>query len=82
MHVVQSCSQDSSAVITIAQHVLHTLATEHPKIAKAFPSAGCYHSSSALLACPLTEATTGIKIAGVDFSDPQGGKERPAGWRQ
>ena len=77
IHVVQSCSQDSSAVITIVQHVLHTLATEHPNIAIAFlrqDNAGCYHSSSTLLACPSIEASTGIKIAGVDFSDPQGGK--------
>lgn len=77
IHVVQSCSQDSSAVITIIQHVLQTLSTEHPNITKAFlrqDNAGCYHSSATLLACPSIEASTGIKVAGVDFSDPQGGK--------
>lgn len=30
IHIVQSCSQDSSAVITIMQHVLRTLNAEHP----------------------------------------------------
>lgn len=77
IHIVQSCSQDSSAVITIMQHVLHALSTEYPNITKAFfrqDNAGCYHSSATLLACPSIEASTGIKVAGVDFSDPQGGK--------
>ena len=77
IHIIQSCNQDSSAVITIIQHVLHALSTEHPNITKAFlrqDNAGCYHSSATLLACPSIEASTGIKVAGVDFSDPQGGK--------
>ena len=77
IHIIQSCSQDSSAVITIMQHVLHTLSTENPSISKTFfrqDNAGCYHSSATLLACPSIEASTGIKVVGVDFSDPQGGK--------
>ena len=77
IHIVQSCSQDSSAVITIMQNVLHTLATENPSISKAFfrqDNAGCYHSSATLLACPSVGASTGIKVVGMDFSDPQGGK--------
>jgi len=44
IHIVQSCSQDSSAVITIMQHVLHTLSTENPSTSKAFlrqDNAGC-----------------------------------------
>ena len=64
-------------VITIMQHVLHTLSTENPSISKAFfrqDNTGCYHSSATLLACPSIEASTGIKVVGVDFSDPQGGK--------
>lgn len=77
IHIVQSCNQDSAAVITIMQHVLDTLATEHPNIRKAFfrqDNAGCYHSAATLLAFPSIEASTGINVAGVDFSDPQGGK--------
>ena len=76
IHIVQSCSQDSSTVITIMQHVIHTLSTENPSISKAFfqqDNPGCYHSSTTLLACPSIEASTGIKVVGVDFSDPQGG---------
>lgn len=77
IHIVQSCSQDSSAVITIMQHVLHTSSTENPSISKAFfrqDNAGCYHFSATLLACPSIEASTGIKVVGMDFTDPQGGK--------
>lgn len=77
IHVVQSSNQGSSAVVTIMQHVLHTLSVEHPNISKAFfrqDNAGCYHSSLTVLACPLIEASTGIKVVGIDFSDPQGGK--------
>ena len=77
IHIIQYCNQDSSAVISIIQHVLHALSTEHPNIKKAFlrqDNAGCYHSSATLLSFPSIEASTGIKEAGVDFSDPQGEK--------
>ena len=30
--------------------------------------------SSTVLACPAIQASTGVKVAGIDFSDPQGGK--------
>ena len=77
IHVIQTCSQDTSADITIMQHVLHSIRNEYPNITKAFfrqDNAGCYHSSATLLACPAIEAATGVKVVGVDFSDPQGGK--------
>ena len=47
IHVIQSCSQGSSAVVAIMQHVLTTLKQEHPEINTAFfrqDNAGCYHS--------------------------------------
>jgi hypothetical protein len=77
IHVIKSCSQDSAAVILIMQHVLKTLEAGNPEITKAFfrqDNAGCYHSASTILACPHIDKTTAIKIARVDFSDPQGGK--------
>ena len=37
-------------------------------------NAGCYHSASTIVACTRFEASTGVKIEGLDFSDPQGGK--------
>ena len=77
VHIIDSCSQDSASIVLIMQHVLKTLETEHPEIREAFfrqDNAGCYHSTTTILACPLIEKTTNIKISRVDFSDPQGGK--------
>ena len=40
-------------------------------------NAGCYHSASTIVACTRIEASMGVKIGGLDFSDPQGGKGAP-----
>lgn len=77
VHIIQSCSQDSNAVILIVQHVLKTLKIEHPEITTAHlrqDNAGCYHNANTVLACTSIEQSTGIKVARMDFSDPQGGK--------
>ena len=77
VHIVQSCSQDSTAVVLMIQHVLKTLKTECPEISSAYlrqDNAGCYHCANTVLACRTIEQSTGIKIARLDFSDPQGGK--------
>ena len=77
IHIVQSCSQDSTAVILMMQHVLKTLKTEYPEINWAYlrqDNAGCYHCANTVLACQTMEQSTGIKVARLDFSDPQGGK--------
>ena len=77
IHVIQSCTQGSSAVTAIMQHVLATLKQEYPEINKAYfrqDNAGCYHSSRTLTKCQEISANTGVKIVRVDFSDPQGGK--------
>ena len=58
------------------EHLLRILKAEHPKIESAFfrqDNAGCYYSSITVLVCHALEAT-GVKIKGLDFSDPQGGK--------
>ena len=77
VHLIQSCSQDSSAVILIMEHVLRTLKRENPNIATVYlrqDNAGCYHSANTILACPAIEKSSGVRIARIDFSDPQGGK--------
>ena len=59
------------------QHVLKTLKTECPEISSAYlcqDNAGCYHCANTVLAYRTIEQSTGIKIARLDFSDPQGGK--------
>ena len=77
IHIIQSCSQGSSAVAAIMHHVLATLKREHPEVNKAYfrqDNAGCYHSSRTILACSEISASTGVQVVRVDFSDPQGGK--------
>lgn len=77
VHVIQSCSQGSHAVVMMLQHVLQTLKTEHPEIRQAFfrqDNAGCYHSSNTVSTLAQMERLVGIKVVSVDFSDPQGGK--------
>ena len=77
IHIIQSCSQGSSAVAAIMHHVPATLKGEHPEVNKAYflqDNSGCYHSSRTILACSEISASTGVQVVGVDFSDPQGGK--------
>ncbi|KAK3724599.1 hypothetical protein QZH41_001747 [Actinostola sp. cb2023] len=59
------------------QDVLRTLKQEYPEIKKAHfrqDNAGCYHASTTILACSDIAQSTGVEIARLDFSDPQGGK--------
>lgn len=77
IHIIQSCSQESIAVVFMMQHVLNILKSQHPEVATAYfrqDNAGCYHYANTLLACPSIKKSTGIKVACLDFSDPQGGK--------
>ena len=68
IHVIQSCSQGSIAVVTIMHHVLRTLKCKHPKINKTYfrlDNAGCYHFSRTILAF-LEISRTGVKVVCVD----------------
>ena len=67
IHVTQSCTQGSSAVTAIMQHVLATLKQEYPEINKAYfrqdnayfrqDNASCYHSTRTLAKCHEISAT-------------------------
>ena len=77
IHIIQNCTQGSSAVVPIMTHVLKTLKTEHPEVKRAFfrqDNAGCYHSTATILSVPVIERESGVQVIGVGFSDPQGGK--------
>ena len=77
VHIIQNCTQRSSAVVASMAHVLNALKTEHPEKQKAFfrqDNAGCYHSAVTMMSVPAIEKATGVKVAEVSFSDPQGGK--------
>ena len=77
VHIIQNCTQGSSAVVSIMTYILKTLKLEHPEINKAFfrqDNAGCYHSTYTVLSVPTIEKETGIGVTEIGFSDPQGGK--------
>ena len=77
VHIIQNCTQGSSAVVFIMAHILRTLKSEHPEINQAFfrqDNAGCYHSTYTILSVPTIEKEAGIRVAEIGFSDPQGGK--------
>ena len=77
IHIIESCNQESSSVVKIIQDVLSTIKLENKEVSGAYlrqDNAGCYHSSSTILSCPVISASTCVNIHRIDFSDPQGGK--------
>ena len=58
LHIIQNCTQGSSAVVSIMAHILRTSKSEHPEINQAFfrqDNAGCYHSTYTTLSVPTIE---------------------------
>ena len=77
VHIVENCTQASFTVVRILEHTLSTLKKELPELTTAFlrqGNAGCYHCTEMLASCTRMKAKTGIAVARVDFSDPQGGR--------
>lgn len=77
IHIIQSCSQGSTAVIAIMQDVLKALKTQYPEIKNAYfkqDNAACYHSCETIVSGPTLTKSTGVNVKRIDFSDPQGGK--------
>ncbi|CAF4151188.1 unnamed protein product [Rotaria magnacalcarata] len=75
VHVFDSCSEDSSAILCTIENVLKEIHVSDPIIKAAFlrsDDAGCYHRAETLLSLPFMAKKTGITVQGVDFSDPQG----------
>ena len=83
---IQSCSQGSAAVVVIFHHIIQTLKLEHPEIERVFlrqDNAGCYHSASTIVACTRFEASTGVKIEGLDFMETlREANVQLTGWQQ
>ena len=76
-NVIQSCSQESTSVISIMQDVLCSVRADYPNVTKASfrqDNSGCYHSSATILACLVVSNSTGVQIRRIDFSDSQGGR--------
>ena len=85
VHVFQSCSQDSAAVVSIMQDCLASLKKEMPELERAYykqDNAGCYHSGYTIVSVKLASDIAGVVVERNDFSDPQGDKgvyDRQAG---
>lgn len=61
------------------------LKEEHPEIQKVLlrqDNADCYHSTATILSVPAVEKATGLQVAEVGFSDPQGGRDQLIVWLQ
>ena len=78
VHLLNNCNQNSFAVMSVIEHLLHTIKQEYPLINKAFlrsDNAGCYHNGPLILSLPYIGERTGIKPLRYDYSDPQAGKD-------
>ncbi|KAK3716238.1 hypothetical protein QZH41_006218 [Actinostola sp. cb2023] len=76
IHVFQSCSQDSTTVLTVIEDVIRQLKDVMPEIKSLSfrqDNAGCYHSASTLVGMQQLAKKHQVRIR-MDFSDPQGGK--------
>ena len=78
MHLLNTCNQNSFAVMSVIEHLLHTIKLEYPLINHAFlrsDNAGCYHNGPLLLSLPYMGKRTGVIPLRYDSSDPQAGKD-------
>lgn len=77
VHIFQSCSQESPAVLAIFDDVLKSLKTVKPDVKNVYlkqDNAGCYHSAATMLLIQQIASKHDITLKRIDFSDPQGGK--------
>ena len=76
IHMFQSCSQDSIAVLAVIEDVVKQLKEEMPDINSMIfrqDNAGCYHSAATMLGLQQLACQHNVALR-MDFSDPQGGK--------
>lgn len=76
IHVFQSCSQDSIAVLAVMEDVIKHLKDAMPglkSISFRQDNAGCYHSAVTILGLQQLASQHNVAVR-MDFSDPQGGK--------
>ena len=76
-HIFESCTQDSPTVLAIFDDVLHQLKSVLPNLQLIYmkqDNAGCYHSAPTMLGIHQIAKNNDVKLARIDFSDPQGGK--------
>ncbi|KAI8493831.1 hypothetical protein Bbelb_281780 [Branchiostoma belcheri] len=77
IHLFQTCTQDSNAVVSVLEHTVQQLKAELPALKSVYvrsDNAGCYHNTLILQAAKHISEATGVTIRRVDYCDPQGGK--------
>lgn len=78
VHLINTCNQNSFAVMSVIEHLLKTIKLEYPSINKAFlrsDNAGCYHNGPLILSLPYIGERTGVTPLRYGFSDPHAGKD-------
>lgn len=65
VHILKNCNQEADSVIAVMEHTLRTIKAENQDISTAYyrhDNAGCYHSTSVLVACHFMKEATGIEV--------------------
>ena len=78
VHIFNNCSQNSFAVLSIIEDLLHKVKQEYPVVTTAYlrsDNAGCYHNRHLLLSLREVGVRTGVRPVQYDFSEPLAGKE-------
>ena len=78
VHIFNNCTQNSFAVLSIIENVLHKVKEEHPVVTAVYlrsDNAGCYHNGPLLLSLRDVGERTGVRPVRYDFSEPQAGKD-------
>ncbi|KAK3709896.1 hypothetical protein QZH41_007508 [Actinostola sp. cb2023] len=78
VHIFENCTQNSFAILSIIEDLLHRVKEEYPAVTEAYlrsDNAGCYHNGPLLLSLGEVGKRTGVRPVRYDFSDPQAGKD-------
>jgi len=78
VHILNNCSQNGFAVLSIIEDLLHNVKQEYLVVTTAYlrsDYAGCYHNGHLLLSLREVEVRTGVRPVRCDFSEPQAGKD-------
>lgn len=77
-HLLNSCSQDWFAVLSILENLFIAVTSSNPRVKKAYlrsDEAGCYHNSQLIAAMRDIGERVGVSVERYDFSEPQSGKD-------
>ena len=78
VHIFNNCSQNSFAVLSVIENLLHKVKQEYPVVRTVYlrsDNAGCYHNGPLLLSLREVGVRTGVRPVRYDFSEPQAGKD-------